>query len=43
MANGAQPQPDDSFRDTETSELDQRGTHQPERGVTGAGNQPRHG
>ena len=40
MANGAQPQPDDSFRDTETSELEEQGTHQPERGVTGAGNQP---
>ncbi|MEW1981357.1 DUF6480 family protein [Citricoccus sp. NPDC079358] len=35
-----QPQPDDSFRDTETNELDERGTQQPQRGVSGAANQP---
>lgn len=35
-----QPQPDDSFRDTETNELDRSGTHQPQQGVTGAANQP---
>ena len=40
MAHGTQPQPDDSFRDTGTSELDEHGTRQPERGVTGAANQP---
>lgn len=40
MANGTQPQPDDNIRDTGTSELAQEGTQQPERGVTGAANQP---
>ncbi len=40
MAHRGQPQPDDSFRDTEASELDEHGTHQPERGVTGAANRP---
>ncbi|NUL47552.1 hypothetical protein F7P69_20455 [Cellulosimicrobium funkei] len=42
MSN-TQPQPDDSFRDTETSELDERGTHQPQQGVSGAANQPGEG
>lgn len=38
--SATQPQPDDSFRDTESNELDERGTQQPQRGVTGAANQP---
>lgn len=40
MANGRQPQPDDSFRDTGTSEVEERGPQQQQGGLTDAGNQP---